>query len=278
MAIGGMIGGGIFSVLGVTIDLAGHMAALSFVVGGAIAMLTARSYAQLALGAGRSGGPFTYLREAGRPEAGAWVAWLLIAGYVFALAVYAFTFGHYLANAIGVPTIWARLASISVLAAFLVVNIRGVSASGLTEDVVVAAKLVILGGVAAIGLGEFNLDRLEPLNNVGVAGVFLAAAVVFIAYEGFELLSYDYEDIERPRVNLPRALYISVVAVAAVYVAVTVGAQMLVPDRTIIAEKEVAFAIAGQEALGRAGLWARCSRPAPRSTRRSSRPPASPGT
>jgi amino acid transporter len=256
MAIGGMIGGGIFSVLGVTIDLAGHLAALSFVVGGAIAMLTARSYAQLALGAGRSGGPFTYLREAGRPEAGAWVAWLLIAGYVFALAVYAFTFGHYLANAIGVPTIWARLASISVLAAFLLVNIRGVSASGLTEDVVVAAKLVILGGVAAIGLGEFNLDRLEPLNNVGVTGVFLAAAVVFIAYEGFELLSYDYEDIERPRVNLPRALYVSVVAVAAVYVAVTLGAQMLVPDRTIIAEKEVAFAIAGQEALGQAGLWA----------------------
>ena len=97
MAIGGMIGGGIFSVLGVTIDLAGHLAFAAFLLGGAIAALTARAYARLAVRSGRSGGPFTYLRDEGHPDAAAWVAWLLIAGYVFALAVYAFTFGHYLA-------------------------------------------------------------------------------------------------------------------------------------------------------------------------------------
>ena len=49
MAIGGMIGGGIFSVLGVTVDLAGHLAFGCFVLGGVIALITARSYAVLSL-------------------------------------------------------------------------------------------------------------------------------------------------------------------------------------------------------------------------------------
>jgi amino acid transporter len=256
MAIGGMIGGGIFSVLGVTISVAGHLAAVSFLIGGSIAMLSARSYAGLALAAGRSGGAFVYLREAGHPGAGAWVAWLLIAGYVFTLSVYAFTFGHYLGNALELPPLGVRLASISVLAIFLLVNLRSVSASGLTEDVVVAVKLLVLGGIAAIGLGEFHLDRLEPLDDKGLAGVLLGAAVIFVAYEGFQLLSYDYAEIDRPRVNLPRALYVSVAVVAFTYVAVTIGSQMLVSDRTIVEQKEVAFAVVGQQALGIAGLWA----------------------
>jgi amino acid transporter len=127
MAIGGMIGGGIFSVLGVTIDLAGHLAFAAFLLGGAIAGLTAHAYAGLALRAGRAGGPFIYLRDEGHPRPAAWVAWLLIVGYVFALAVYAFTFGHYLANILGAPVLVARLSGIAVLAVFVAVNLRGVA-------------------------------------------------------------------------------------------------------------------------------------------------------
>ena len=256
MAIGGMIGGGIFSVLGVTIDLAGHLAFAAFLIGGAIAALTAHAYSRLALRADRSGGPFTYLREEGHPGPAALVAWLLIVGYVFALAVYAFTFGHYLAHVFGAPAAVADLASVAVLAAFVAVNVRGVTTSGLVEDVVVATKLAVLGGIAAIGLATFSTHRLAPLDNEGLAGVFLGAAVIFVAYEGFELLPYDYDDIERPRRTLPRALYLSVAIVVLVYVGVTLASQMLLPDATITAEKEVSFALVGEQALGGFGLWA----------------------
>lgn len=256
MAVGGMIGGGIFSVLGVTVDLAGHLAWLPFVLGGAIAMLTARSYAGLAMRSGRSGGPFTYLRDEGHPGAAAWIAWGLTLGYVFALGVYAFTFGHYLANVLGAPGLAARLAGVGVLAALVLVNLRGVGTSGLTEDVVVVAKLAVLGTVAAVGLAQLSPGRLEPAADRGLAGALVAAALVFVAYEGFELLSYDYEDIERPRRTLPMALYVSVGLVALVYVAVTIGAQMLVSDAALVEGKEVAFATVGEAALGTAGLWA----------------------
>ncbi len=256
MAIGGMIGGGIFSVLGVTIDLAGHLAFAAFLLGGAIAALTARAYARLALHSGRSGGPFTYLREEGHDREAIWVAWLLIVGYVFALAVYAFTFGHYTANVIGAPAAVAHLGSVAILGAFVAINLRGVSTSGLTEDLVVLVKLLVLGGIALVGIGMFSPDRLAPLNDNGLLGVFLGASVIFVAYEGFELLPYDFDDIERPRVTLPRALYLSVGVVALVYVAVTLASQMLISDRLIVERKEVAFALVGQEALGTFGLWA----------------------
>ena len=54
MAVGGMIGGGIFSVLGVTVALAGHLAVGSFIIGGAIAMVTAHSFAALSARAATS--------------------------------------------------------------------------------------------------------------------------------------------------------------------------------------------------------------------------------
>lgn len=256
MAIGGMIGGGIFSVLGVTVDLAGHLAFAAFLAGGAIAMLTAHAYARLALRSGRSGGPFAYLREEGHETGAAWVAWLLVAGYVFALAVYAFTFGHYLAHALGAPLVVARLAGVAVLLAFLAVNLRGVTASGLTEDLVVAVKLLVLGGIALVGLGMVSGERLSPLDDRGLLGVLLGAALIFVAYEGFELLPYDYDDLDDPPRTLPRALYLSVALVALVYVAVTLASQMLVSDRLLAEQKEVAFALVGQQGLGAFGLWA----------------------
>ena len=55
---------------------------------------------------------------------------------------------------LGAPAAVADLASVAVLAAFVAVNVRGVTTSGLVEDVVVVTKLAVLGGIAAIGLGD----------------------------------------------------------------------------------------------------------------------------
>ena len=90
----------------------------------------------------------------------------------------------------------------------------------------------------------------------GVGGVVLGAATVFFAYEGFELICYDRDDMADPGRTLPRSLYLSVVVVAVVYVAVTIGAQMLVPDATLVAGKEAAFVEVGRAALGELGRWA----------------------
>ena len=150
----------------------------------------------------------------------------------------------------------ARLLSVAVVVGFLLVNLRGVTLSSLTEDVVVVTKLVVLLGIAVIGMASFDVDRLDPLVGSGVGGVVLGAATVFFAYEGFELICYDRDDMADPERTLPRSLYLSVVVVGVVYVAVTIGAQMLVPDAVLVAGKEAAFIEVGRAALGEAGRWA----------------------
>ena len=255
MAVGGMIGGGIFSVLGVAITLAGHLAAGCFVLGGVLAGLTAHSYAGLTARVGRAGGPFAALRDEGHPQLGGWLLWLLIFGYMVAMAVYSFTFGRYAANAVGGGLAVARLFSIAVVVGFLAVNLRGIRLSSLTEDVIVTTKLVVLGGIAVIGLAQFSADRLTPLLDTGVGGLFLGAATVFFAYEGFELITYDSGDMRDPTRTMRRALYLSVAIVAAIYIGVTLGAQMLASDSVIVAKKEVAFVAVGEAALGGVGRW-----------------------
>jgi amino acid transporter len=256
MAVGGMIGGGIFSVLGVAISLAGHLAVGCFVLGGVLAAMTARSWAGVTARAGTSGGPFDHLREEGHGQLAGLLLWMLVFGYIVAMAVYSFTFGRYAANALGAGRPVARLLTIAVVAAFLGVNLRGVTLSSLTEDVIVAVKLLILFGVAFIGIARFDASRLTPLVQNGIGGLFLGAATVFFAYEGFELICYDRDDMHDPGRTLPRSLYLSVAVVATVYVGVTLGAQMLVPDHVIVASKEAAFVAVGREALGGVGRWA----------------------
>ena len=255
MAVGGMIGGGIFSVLGVTVALAGHAAVGSFIIGGTIAMVTAHSFAALSLRAGQSGGLYVYLRNAGFPRTGSYISWLLMFGYLIALAVYGFTFGHYAAHVLNLPLVFANGFAALILLVFLGINLRGVGASALSEDLVVLVKVAVLALIAAIGFSHFSTERLSPFADQGTAGIIVAAASIFVAYEGFELLSYDYDDLEKPRWTLPRALYLSVAIVMLVYVIVTIGSQMLVSDDAIVTQKEVAFAAAGQAALGTAGYW-----------------------
>jgi len=256
MAVGGMIGGGIFSVLGVAITLAGHLAFGCFVLGGALAMVTARSWAGVTARAGRSGGPFGHLREQGHSELAGVLLWLLVFGYMVAMAVYSFTFGRYAANALEAPTWVARACTVAVVALFLGVNLRGVRTSSLTEDLVVLVKLLVLAGIAFVGLAQFSAARLDPLADRGITGLFLGAATVFFAFEGFELICYDRDDMHDPAVTLPRSLYLSVGIVTAVYVGVTLSAQMLVADHVLAAQKEVAFVAVGQAALGNFGRWA----------------------
>jgi len=98
MAVGGMVGGGIFSVLGVIISIAGQWAWLSFVLAGLIALISVHSYSQLSLKYQKSGGAFTFLSEINHKGFAGSLSWILIIGYILTMSVYAFTFGHYVAE------------------------------------------------------------------------------------------------------------------------------------------------------------------------------------
>ena len=96
-------------------------------------------------------------------------------------------------------------------------------ASG-AETFLVWFKLIVLVGLAGFGLAQWDIGQLSAgVTDPGIPAAIFGAAAVFMAYEGFQLLSYDYEEIKNPKKTLPRALISAIVVVIVVYVIVALG-------------------------------------------------------
>ncbi|MCB0586557.1 MAG: amino acid permease [Phaeodactylibacter sp.] len=256
MAVGGMVGGGIFSVLGVVIDTAGQWAWASFLFAGAIALISAHSYSQLSLKYQKSGGAFVFLSEINHEGIAGSLSWVLILGYVLTISVYAFTFGHYVAHVFHLGSWLPRVLGFAAIAVLALVNMRGVGDSSRVEIITVWGKLFVLLGLSVFGLLQWNPEQLTAgIENRPFTAAIVGAATIFMAYEGFQLLSYDYEDISNPDKTLPRATITAVISVIIIYILVAIGASMLVGAKALIEKEEVALSIAGQQALGAAGLY-----------------------
>jgi amino acid transporter len=143
------------------------------------------------------------------------LSWVLIIGYVLTNSVYALTFGAYLGNVIGAGPWFPRVAAIAILAVFMGLNLRGVAEAGGVEVVLVWFKLAVLVVLAGWGLAVWDpamLSRGVPGTGVGAA--LFGGASVFMAYEGFQLVTYDFDDIENPQKTLPRAVLSAIVVVS----------------------------------------------------------------
>jgi amino acid transporter len=172
IGVGGMIGGGIFSILGLAVDVTNRAAPLAFVMGGVIAAVAGYSYVRLALTFRNDGASYVYLRMAFPTRL--WIAgiagWTVVVGYIGTLALYAFTFGAYSAHLFGLDqSSWARilLSSFSLIL-FLTMNLVGVTAMGRTEDLTVYIKIALLAVLAGIGLFTADPSRLAPTLGNGV--------------------------------------------------------------------------------------------------------------
>lgn len=255
MAVGGMVGGGIFSVLGVIIQSAGQWAWMSFLLAGLIALISAHSYSQLALKYNEGGGAFTFLRKIDHEGFAGSLSWVLIIGYILTLSVYAFTFGHYVAHLLEVGSWLPRVLAFTVIALFTLINLRGVGSSSRVEIIAVYGKLLVLLGLAAFGLAKWAPEQLTAgIEPKSWHTAIIGAATIFMAYEGFQLLSYDYDDLKKPNKTLPHATMLAVISVVVIYLLVTFGTTMLVGAETLIEKKEVALSVAGKKAMGTVGL------------------------
>jgi amino acid transporter len=257
MGIGGMIGGGIFSVLGMAVDIAGHAAPLAFLVGSFVALAAGYSYVKLALAYHSDGASFTYLERAfpTRPNVAGIAGWTVVVGYVGTLALYAFTFGAYGAHLLGgAESSGMRMAlSLGVLLLFMAVTLRGVHSSGRTEDLIVLTKVILLAVFAVAGISSVQHDRLLPVFENGAGSVFVAGAMIFVAFEGFQLITNAVLETEDPIRNVPRGIYGSIVITSLIYFLVAVVAVGNLDLVELIAAKEYALAAAAGPALGTAG-------------------------
>ena len=99
IGIGGMIGAGIFSILGVAGSIAGSGVFVSFIIAGFIALLCTYSFAKLGAAFPSAGGPVKFLiKGLGNNVLSGGLNILLWTGYIFALSLYSNAFGGYAAT------------------------------------------------------------------------------------------------------------------------------------------------------------------------------------
>lgn len=135
---------------------------------------------------------------------------------------------------------------------FTALNLVGGRVVGRAESVLVYAKVAVLIAFALMGAFSVRADRVSlPAFDVG--GTVLAAAVLFLAHEGFRLMANTAEEVRDPQRNLPRAFTVAVAAVVVVYAAVSFVAVGVAHQGSLVDAKDYALAVAA-EAVG--GSWA----------------------
>ena len=257
IGIGGMVGAGIFSILGVVAQAAGNAMWLAFAIGGVVALLSTYSYAKLGAVFPSAGGAVHFLvKSFGDGVLAGGLNLFMWAGYIISLALYATAFGSYAATFFTTTPSPLLLKSLAVGSVVLltVVNAFGAKLMGRSETLIVAIKVAILVLFAAVGLWFIKPGNLSPALWPEAKSVLFGAGVLFIGYEGFGLVTNAAGDMRNPRVMLPRALYVSVILVIIIYLAVSVTVSGNLSDAEIEHARDYALAEAAKPFLGDFGF------------------------
>jgi len=262
IGIGGMVGGGIFAVLGLAVSLAKGGTPVAFLIAGILALITSYSYVKLSLAYPDRGGTVKFINKGfGKSVFSGGINNLLWVSYIIMLALYASAFGFYAPNLFKLTN--NGVLDFHIYASFIIIlatsiNYYSIKVVGKIENYAVVIKLVILISFVIIGLfglfGNDNLSQLSIENWEAPLRLIGGGMVIFVAYEGFELIANAAPDIENPTKNIPRAYYYTVIFVILLYIliaAVTVGS---VPFDEIAIAQDYVLAEAAKPTLGKIGF------------------------
>jgi len=256
IGIGGMVGGGIFAVLGDAVSLAHGATPIAFFIAGIVAFLTAYSYAKLSLAYQSRGGTVTFIDNAfGHNLLSGCVNLMLWLSYLVTIALYAVAFASYGGTFFShsTPFIHHILISTAILLPAFI-NLISASLVGKSEAIIVSIKIVLLVVVITSGASYVDFSRMEPSHYESGFSIIAAGMIIFVAYEGFELIANAAQRIQNPDKNLPRAFYISVSIVILLYILIAIVTVGTVDETQLLNAKDYALALAAKPALGNFGF------------------------
>ncbi|HHJ34198.1 MAG TPA: APC family permease [Gammaproteobacteria bacterium] len=255
-----MVGGGIFTILGISVSMIGVFTPLAIIIGGVIALLAAYSYIKLGIYYKDEGATYSFYKKTfpDSPFAASLIGWWVIFGYISTLALYAYTFASYAISSFSFADIeWIRkLVAGAIILVFTLINIWSVKGMGRIEDLMVYTKLVILVIISAVLIdnGHTSLPvLLEGEKEISVLSILIVASLTFVAYEGFQLVINAVNEMDDPEKNIPGAIYSAMIIAITIYVIISLGAILAIPFEDIIQNEEYALASGAGETIGHWG-------------------------
>ena len=225
IVMGGIIGSGIFRNPAEVAARVGTpaLSTLAWALGGAVALVGAFVYAELAARRPQVGGQYAYLRDAFHPMVAFLYGWtLLLVVQTGGMAASALVFGSYARELTGLAApewAWAS----GMLMALTLINCVGVRAGSNVQSFFMILKL---GVVAAVIAGALFVDRAASAEvaaarpSGGAMGVMTAMVPILFTYGGWQTASFVSGEMKNPRRDLARGLIFGVIGVVTVYLLV----------------------------------------------------------
>ena len=264
IGIGCIIGVGIFVLPGVeAANHAGPGIILSFVVAACACACAALCYAELAAMIPVAGSAYTY-GYATLGELVAWIiGWDLILEYMVGASLVAIGWSAYLVNLVNhlgrafgwqLPHAWCaapwgldsgvlNIPAVLIVGALTWLLVRGIKESARVNLVMVIVKVTVI--LIFIGLTAWyvNPTNWQPFMPFGFKGVMTAAAIVFLAYVGFDAVSTTAEEAVNPQRDMPIGIMGSLVVATVLYVVVAAIMTGVVPYRQLNVADPVALVL-----------------------------------
>ena len=257
IGVGGMVGGGIFAVLGLSVQLTKGGAPVAFLIAGIVALVTSYSYAQLSVTYPSQGGTVAFLDRAFGPGIlTGTINILLWISYIVMLSLYAYAFGSYGASFFPADSqlLWKHILITGSIVAITGLNLLNARMIGEAEDWIVLLKLVILFLFIVVGIWGVDSTRLLPQAWSSPVHLVAGGMIIFLAYEGFELIANTAQDVRDAEKTLPRAFYSSIGFVILLYILVAIVTVGTLPVENIVHAKDYALAEAARPSLGQTGF------------------------
>ncbi len=231
VSIGGIIGSGIFFILGLAAGEAGPAVVVSLVLAGLIAMLTSLSFASLGSKIQKEGGEYQFVFLAFGPNIG-FVGGIV---WVFSTAIAAVTVSLAFASYLGalVPWINVRVAAALSCIGFALIDAVGLRFSSKLNDALVVVKVGVLVLFVLVGLPSVRPVNFQPFLAKGSDGILSAAFLIFFAYAGFGKITAASEEVKDAYRNVPRAIITAVAVCAVLYILTGLVAVGVVGSETL---------------------------------------------
>ncbi len=258
--VGSTIGSGIFRVpagVAATLGQPGPVV-LVWVLGGAVALFGALTYAELAAALPRSGGVFAYILEAFGPLPAFLFGWSeMTVIRASALGAIATIFAEYLGYFIHLTPQEVRWVAAVAVALVGIFNYLGVSLAAVVMNLTTVTKYAALAGLCVLAFvaGDGSSGHFLPAWSGGLNLSLIATALIPVmwTYDGWADLSFMGGEVKDPARTLPLALILGTAAIIVVYLVLNMAYIYLVPLPQMAGAKLIAATAAERIPLLGAG-------------------------
>ena len=236
VALGAIIGAGIFVLSGTAIALAGSYSLLAFVIVGIIALFMALQMGEMgSIFPHAKGAAYSYAYEAFGSQLGFITGLLLYTSFATAVSAVSLGFGSYLATFLGLGAAYQVPFALALILVLSIVNIIGIKKAAKADFFIVIIKISILfffilfAAIFALSVSHVNVlnNFSSPPSDFG--GIFAASVVIFFAYTGFQSISTFTSRVKGGARGAAKAIVYAVIISIILYSLVDVALMMLAP-------------------------------------------------